>query len=152
MEKDHRRTQRARTVGHLIMRAYHVSHTLLVEDIVRNDHIEHDEIIDNFISVVSDHLKLDKFPTIKLLDDPLEGTFGYFDRDNEMICVVRANRHIVDVLRTLAHELVHWSQHLNDELHDESGETGSDHENEANSVAGVIMRDFSKRFPHYIGK
>lgn len=134
------------------MKLHDVASLLIVEDIVRSDHIEHDEIVDNFMSVVEKQLKLKKFPTIKLLDEPLENTFGYFDREQELICVVRANRHIVDVLRTLAHELVHYNQHINNELHNESGITGSDHENEANAVAGVIMREFSKKFPQYIQK
>jgi hypothetical protein len=52
---------------------------------------------------------------------------------------------MADILRTLAHELVHHHQKLNgDEL---DGEDGSDTENEANARAGVIMRKFGRENP-----
>jgi Zn-dependent peptidase ImmA (M78 family) len=52
---------------------------------------------------------------------------------------------MADILRTLAHELVHHMQNLNgDEL---NGEDGSDTENEANAMAGVIMREFGRENP-----
>ena len=52
----------------------------------------------------------------------------------------------MDVLRTLAHELVHWKQcQMGEEL---DGADGSDAENQANAVAGIIMRRFGKSYPH----
>jgi hypothetical protein len=59
-------------------------------------------------------------------------------------------RHILDILRTLAHELVHFKQGTEHQLDDpDSGATGSPQENQANARAGVIMRHFNKKFPHY---
>jgi Zn-dependent peptidase ImmA (M78 family) len=43
-------------------------------------------------------------------------------------------------LRTLAHELVHLAQANFKELTPEDGVTGSDVENEANALAGILMR------------
>jgi Zn-dependent peptidase ImmA (M78 family) len=52
---------------------------------------------------------------------------------------------MADILRTLAHELVHHKQNLDGRINYESGETGSDIENEANAKAGVLLRDFGKK-------
>jgi hypothetical protein len=49
---------------------------------------------------------------------------------------------IIDVLRSIAHELVHYKQNLEGRLIDaaKDGSDGSPIENEANAVAGVIMK------------
>jgi hypothetical protein len=60
------------------------------------------------------------------------------------------NRHPVDILRTVAHELVHYRQDIRDELNDESGATGSPEENQAHEIAGVVMRHFNKRYPEFL--
>jgi hypothetical protein len=57
------------------------------------------------------------------------------------------NRHIMDVLRTLAHEMVHHKQDVAGQLNDRSGEDGSPEENEANAKAAVIMRLWGKMNP-----
>jgi Zn-dependent peptidase ImmA (M78 family) len=53
----------------------------------------------------------------------------------------------MDILRSLAHELVHYKQDVEDRLHHTSGQTGSEHENEAHAVAGQIMRLYGKKHP-----
>jgi hypothetical protein len=59
----------------------------------------------------------------------------------------------MDVCRTLAHELVHYSQDLKSELEDDdAGATGSPQENEANARAAVIMRNWGKRNPNFFEK
>lgn len=60
------------------------------------------------------------------------------------------HRHIVDIMRSLAHELTHKRQMERNELTDDSGKTGSAQENEANSLAGVIMRDYTKANPNIL--
>jgi Zn-dependent peptidase ImmA (M78 family) len=67
-----------------------------------------------------------------------------------MLLVALKNRHPVDILRTVAHELVHYKQDQQGELTDTSGETGSPHENQAHEIAGVIMRNFNKHYPEYL--
>jgi hypothetical protein len=51
----------------------------------------------------------------------------------------------------LAHELVHWKQDCEGRLTPGAGKTGTDQENEANSEAGIIMRDFNQQNPEYLG-
>ena len=51
------------------------------------------------------------------------------------------------LLETVAHEMVHHMQNLDDRLTPTSGEDGSPDENEANSLAAVIMRKFGRENP-----
>jgi Zn-dependent peptidase ImmA (M78 family) len=55
---------------------------------------------------------------------------------------------MADILRTLAHELVHHMQNLDDRLTDNSGDDGSPEENEANALAAVIMRQYGRENSH----
>jgi cytidyltransferase-like protein len=72
-------------------------------------------------------------------------SFGYFDPNSNKIWVYCGNRNMGDILRTLAHELVHRKQDEEGRINYESGNTGSDIENEANAKAGVLLRDFGKK-------
>jgi hypothetical protein len=99
------------------------------------------------------HLKLPKIPKIHLNKEQSgthQASFGGYDSGTDDIHLTISNRHPVDILRTLAHELVHYKQKLNGELVDDSWKTGSPAENEANSEAGVIMRLFNKANPEFM--
>jgi len=72
-------------------------------------------------------------------------SFGYFDPNNNKIWIYCANRNMADILRTLAHELVHRKQDEDGRIDNTSGETGSEIENEANAQAGILLRDFGKQ-------
>jgi len=63
------------------------------------------------------------------------------------IWVYIGNRNTADVIRTLAHELVHAKQREDAGGKPLNGETGSKHENEANSLAGVMLRIYGKQNP-----
>lgn len=67
-------------------------------------------------------------------------TFGYYDPRTKQIVVCIKDRHPTDVIRTLAHELVHRAQANIRELTAEDGATGSDIENQANALAGILLR------------
>ena len=71
-------------------------------------------------------------------------TFGFFDPHDKKIWVYVKNRNMADILRTLAHELVHRKQEEDGRLDIKSGETGSPIEDEANATAGVLLRNFGK--------
>ena len=104
------------------------------------------KMISKFVEFCKRDLNLDTMPEISIVPGPTVGTdhsFGVFD--GKTIRVVSDNRHPVDVLRTLAHELVHWKQRLSGMEMD--GETGSDVENQANARAGAIMRKFGEKYP-----
>ena len=102
-------------------------------------------VVIKFVNHCKDKLELPNIPTITLVDRIGGKTFGQYNTVKKDIAVQLADRHIVDVLRTLAHELVHHKQrHLHSNL---DGSDGSDHENQANALAGKLMRQFGKRYP-----
>lgn len=107
------------------------------------------EVINDFVKFVGKKLKFSKeLPEIILSDDEKEAqtmhSFGKYTPEVKEIRVVIANRNLADILRTLAHELVHYWQYLKGELKTDSNNTGSKHENEANALAGALMREFGK--------
>jgi len=71
-------------------------------------------------------------------------SFGYFDPSSKKIWIYVKNRNMADILRTLAHELVHRKQEEDGRLDPNSGKTGSPIEDEANAMAGVLLRNFGK--------
>ena len=68
-------------------------------------------------------------------------SFGSYNPDTMTITIFRGDRHRADILRTFAHELVHHKQRVEKETL--NGKTGSSTENEANAMAGILMRKFS---------
>jgi hypothetical protein len=107
------------------------------------------EFVQNYLPWLQKELGLKELPKIKLLDMPEDTTFGKYGGGT--LYVVTGGRHPVDVLRTLAHELTHFKQDGKGELTDGAGETGTPQENEANSNAGIIMRNFAKNHPEEFG-
>jgi hypothetical protein len=105
-------------------------------------------LMKKFVEYACNELEVDE-PKIHVINSPTYSqeykSFGGYIPSEEKILVVVYNRNMADILRTLAHELVHHHQKLNgDEL---NGEDGSETENEANARAGVIMRKFGRENP-----
>lgn len=121
-------------------------------DNIQNTHQHFIDAVRDFIPLAADLLALDTLPKIIPVDKlpvDTQPSFAQFDFVDEIIYVAINNRHIIDILRSLAHELVHYRQNLETSLSADDGHTGSEIENEANLVAGVIMRKFGKQYPHY---
>jgi hypothetical protein len=98
----------------------------------------------NFLGI-SDDIKIElsfvKTPDIK--------TTAYYDNYNHLIKVYVKNRAIVDVCRSIAHELTHHKQNIEGALTNNQidGADGSPIENEANAKAGEIIRRYGKINP-----
>ena len=111
------------------------------------------EIIFDFMRFVVHELDLHNVPKLKIHRDPqwsvIHKTFGRYRDDTGQIDLAVGNRHIMDVLRTLAHELQHRKQDEREHMPAGAGETGSRFENEANAVAGVLMRQYADLHPEY---
>lgn len=75
-------------------------------------------------------------------------TTAYYNSTGFLVVYVK-NRAIIDVCRSIAHELVHHKQNLDGKLKDAviDGEDGSPIENEANAVAGIIIRKYGRLHP-----
>ena len=70
--------------------------------------------------------------------------FGIMNSDG-IIYVSIINRHPIDILRTVAHEVVHYKQSIKRVVMNPN--PGSPSENEANAKAGEIMRKYGKLHP-----
>lgn len=109
--------------------------------------------IHEFVKFACKHIGLTDIPDIELINNKQhaveQGSFGGYSLDEKNIRVNIAGRHVADIMRTLAHELVHAHQDrtVDGGLTADDGVTGSPYENEANSVAGQIMRDYAKKNP-----
>jgi Zn-dependent peptidase ImmA (M78 family) len=107
------------------------------------------DIIEDFILYVKEQLGIEQLPNVKLVTDQKFATslrsFGIYKPETLELYVYISNRNTADILRTLAHELVHHRQNELGMLQPYSGETGSPHENQANSFAGELLRNYGKK-------
>jgi putative chitinase len=111
------------------------------------------EIVTDFVNYCVEQLGIEQQPTIKFKRDPewsaRNKTFGRYNHETNLLEVSLAGRHVMDILRTVAHELTHQRQHEVGNVPDTAGETGSEWENEANARAGVLMREYAQQHPEY---
>lgn len=111
------------------------------------------DMFKKFLPLAMEILEIDRLPKMNFEPEVQSGnqpSFGMYDNNEKILHVAIINRHPVDILRTVAHELVHFRQDIRNELNDESGATGSPEENQAHELAGVIMRHFNKRHPEFL--
>ena len=109
-----------------------------------------ESIIDDFIDFGKNELTLGDGFNVRLTDnnDELE-TLASYDMSKNEISVMSKNRAVPDIIRSIAHEMVHHKQNEMGDLkgNPEEGEDGSPWEDQANSKAGEIVRRFGKEFP-----
>lgn len=115
-------------------------------------HDKRNEVINDFVKFVDSEIDFNgKIPNMRISYDDNDAremkSYGRYIPETNEILVVAANRGLADILRTIAHELVHQKQKEEGRLKPDSGNTGSDEENEANALAGVLMREFGKNNP-----
>ena len=95
--------------------------------------------IRDFVDFAAQELGLENSPNVRLVPVREEGmTTASYCPEDMSIRVVCGNRATFDICRSIAHEMVHQMQ---DESGDElDGETGSPCEDEANAIAGRLVR------------
>ena len=107
------------------------------------------KLVKEFIKFTVKELGMKSLPkSIKFEGDDYSAqhlTFGTYNPSTDEIVVVKGQRHPIDVLRTLAHELVHHKQRQDGQ--ELNGEDGSSTENEANAKAGELMRKYGQLHP-----
>ena len=105
-----------------------------------------------FLAWVKPRLGIEGAVNVKLLQHDIvngkQKSFGSFNVQTQQIRVTVKDRHVLDILRSLCHELVHLRQHQQNRLVATDGQTGSEQENEANAVAGVMLRDWNRTDRH----
>lgn len=103
--------------------------------------------VDEFVKFAAKQLDL-PVPSIKLLMQREEGmTTASYNMKNGEIKVYIKGRALFDICRSIAHEMVHAAQHKKTD--DLDGSTGSPHEDEANAMAGRIIRMYGKQNPGF---
>ena len=124
---------------------------MILEDMAHEQMVQ--KHVNDFMNHAKEHLGVDQLPNVELINNKKmaqENTsFGGYYPGEKVIRVNIAGRHPADILRTLAHEMVHYRQDMNGDLEnvEMAGETGSTFENEANSEAGVMIRNYGRTKP-----
>lgn len=106
------------------------------------------DILKHFIGFCKKELEIQSLPKISLIrgKDFVESfrSFGEYNPNEMTIRVFITGRNLADICRSLAHELVHHRQNELDLIYNAAGETGTEIENDANSIAGIIMREYGR--------
>jgi len=112
--------------------------------------------IDDFVEFVKKELSIDNEVDIQLQNnkDGIKTTavYKYQDEGDEdfeqsHIKVFALGRALVDVLRSIAHELVHHKQNEDGELKGKHSNVGGPIEDEANAVAGEMIKAYGLEHP-----
>lgn len=121
---------------------FNISEVFIAEGISR-EHFE--KIVHTFLSFVKKELNIKELPKIHFVDNPKFAkriaAFGQI-KDNRIVIDIQG-RQTMDILRTTAHELTHYRQHTKGR--NGTGHAGSPTENEANKLAGTVVRKFGEK-------
>lgn len=121
-----------------------------VDSLLREKNLISEGIIDNFIDFGKEYLTLPNDFKIVLTDngDDIE-TLGNYNMEDKTIKILTKNRAIPDIIRSIAHEMVHHQQNDRGDLrgNPEEGKSGSPWEDEANAKAGSLVRKFGEDNP-----
>jgi hypothetical protein len=102
----------------------------------------------DFVKFIKNELKLKDIPTISIQNhrNGLKTTANYdYTKENKIIKVCSKNRALVDVMRSLAHELVHHKQWEDGRLNGpKPPDIGGEIEDEANAKAGQLIKMYAK--------
>jgi len=101
---------------------------------------EFKEKLGSLISYLVKHLGIKRLPTLKLVNsrgnaEKKWGLTGHYDHEKKQITVYITNRHDIDVLRSVSHEVVHHWQNERGTLHPEN--------------RGIQMNNGNDTKPHY---
>lgn len=105
------------------------------------------EKLNGFVKFVKEQLKLETVPTIvvKKDRDGLKTTANYdYTKENKVVKVYGKNRALVDIMRSIAHELVHHKQYEQGRLKVQPPDIGGEIEDEANAKAGQFIKMYAK--------
>lgn len=111
---------------------------------------EKKKFLHDFAQFVKEQLELESVPTIVIQNgrDGLKTTANYdYTKENKIIKVNAKGRALVDVMRSLAHEMVHHKQYEQGRLKNKPQDIGGEIEDEANAKAGQYIKMFAQKHP-----
>lgn len=101
----------------------------------------HLNILNNFVKFAAKEINLSKLPKIHFVGNTENSKYAFGHSKGNEIWVRVTDRHPNDIMRTIAHELIHIKQ-------TQMGKHGeSFREDEANALAGRVMRKFNQTYP-----
>lgn len=108
--------------------------------------------VSKFVDWASRRLHIENPPKIDLSFNTKEAQKGRHTGRHmpggDAVWVYAANRNLVDILRTVFHELVHWRQTELDMIEDGDSYPGSAIESMADMLAGKYIKIYGKQNPH----
>ena len=120
-----------------------------IKDARKNLQPNHIGIVKDFIEFLQSNGPIKNSLTISFTDKRNEEITTGKHTDDTITIFVKG-RVLIDILRTLAHELVHAKQNEMGILQPDSGETGSEHENDANAIAS--LNDFPSKLTNVLSE
>jgi hypothetical protein len=105
-----------------------------------------------FVKFIKDQLGVKQPFKVKLTDtrDQDLKTYAFYDKTSGDMKVYTRGRGMADVLRSIAHEMVHHLQNQRQQLNVNHPDVGGKIEDEANAVAGQLVKKFGYQFPKLI--
>ena len=111
---------------------------------------EQKEKLSAFTKFVKKELGIKNPPTVAILNgrENLKTTANYdYEKENKVIKVRGSDRHLVDIMRSIAHEMTHHKQWEDGKLKVRPPDIGGPIEDEANAKAGQFIKLFAKQDP-----
>jgi len=105
------------------------------------------ELLTNFVKFVIKELEIQNPPTVAIQNGKgkLSTTANYdYGKENKIIKINGKHRLLVDIMRSVAHELTHHKQFEDGRLKVKPPDIGGEIEDEANAFAGRAIKMFAK--------
>jgi len=110
--------------------------------------------IHDFMTWCKKKLKLkQELPSIEFSDEKDSKDMyhtGYYSDHEDKLWVYTGNRNLIDILRTVAHEFTHRKQGEQGRIEADQSYPGSPIEQEADAVAGYLMKLYGKEHPEIV--
>ena len=109
------------------------------------------QTVEHFVQFVARDLGLRDEPEIEFSakkKNESDHNTGWYSPDTNTIWVYTGNRNLIDILRTVAHELRHRMQGQDDRIDSDGTYPGHPLEQEADAYAGYIVKVYGEKYPH----
>ena len=124
------------------------------EFVMESTYQDHEAQLRDFVAWCVDQLGIqERLPKIRFQDakeGPDQHRTGYYDDAEDTMWIYTGNRNLIDIMRTVAHELAHRKQYEDNMVDGDQAYPGSPIEQQADAVAGYLMKLYGKANPEII--